>query len=160
MKQAYKYLVVVAAIVFAVSCKGIYEDGNELSSAYKSEVNSVTLEELNAKTDNGEPFTLIDVRQAEDYVVQSLPGSVNIPRGMLEFQILDSAYWEAQYMFPPAKEEEIIVYSEDGTLGILAARSLQQLGFTNVSNLQDGFKSSNPNPVESAAPQPSSGCGE
>lgn len=159
MKKAYKYIMAIAVIMIAANCRGIYEDSKELASEYESQVSSVTLADLDAKTANGETFTLIDVRQADDFATQNIPGSVNIPRGVLEFQISDSTYWASQYMFPPAKEEEIVVYSADGSLGVLSAVALKQIGYKKVSNLKGGFKSANANSSGKTAPQSSGGCG-
>lgn len=160
MKKAYKYIMAIAVIMIVANCRGIYEDATELASEYKTQIPSVTLADLDAKTEKGETFTLIDVRQADDFAVQNIPGSVNIPRGVLEFQISDSTYWASQYMFPPAKDEEVVVYGADGSIGILSAVALKQIGYKKVFSLKDGFKSVNANPAgKNASPQPSGGCG-
>ncbi len=60
---------------------------------------------------NGEEiYTLIDVRQEIENYYGYIPGSVNIPRGSLEFNIGKGEYWDNIGLYMPEKEEIIVVY--------------------------------------------------
>jgi rhodanese-related sulfurtransferase len=145
-------------IMFA-ACTAIYEDGNELASVVKTQINEISVDTLKSMIDNGEEFLLIDIRQPAEYEAGNIPGSFSIPRGELEFLILDEYFWEEQFMYTPLKTDKIIVYCKVGGRGALAAKSLNKLGFENVSNLQGGWNSfSGGNPVAVAQPA-SGGCG-
>ena len=159
MKTNIKYLLILSIILLTAGCRGIYEDATEMASDHKSKVKSITVADLQAKTDKGESYLLIDVRQPDEYLTDNIPGSVSIPRGMLEFNIGSEAFWSTQYMYPPEKNTEIIVYCKAGSRGILAAVSLMQLGYTNVKNLEGGYDAFNPNQNPNAKPKSSGSCG-
>ena len=159
MKTTIKYMVLsILALVFT-NCRGIYEDSSEAAADLKKTVKTITVDELNALTDSGETYTLLDIRQANDYLTGNIPGAVSLPRGDLEFKIGDTDFWASQYMYPPEKTDKIIVYCNDGNLGTMSAATLKQLGYKNVYNLKGGFKAFNPNQDPNAAPKASGGCG-
>jgi rhodanese-related sulfurtransferase len=151
------------AIIFAVallisSCNAIYEEGEELAMAHQSLVTEITADELKSKVENGENFLLLDVRQSSEYEQASIPGALNIPRGLLEFRIRDDNFWEEEFMYTPENDEEIIVYCKLGYRGILSAMALRQLGFTNVRNLAGGIVSWDPD-IEQVTPKNKGGGG-
>jgi rhodanese-related sulfurtransferase len=146
-------------IILFSACTAIYEDGKELASVVKTDVKEIPVDTLKSMIDHGEEFLLIDVRQPAEYEAGNIPGSFSIPRGELEFLIMDEYFWEEQFMYVPLKTDKIIVYCKAGDRGILAAKALQKLGFENVSNLKGGWNAfSGGNPVETKQPE-SGGCG-
>ena len=75
---------------------------------------------------------VIDVREPGEYQAGHLPGAVNIPRGVLEFNIGNN----------PAlanKEEPIVLYCKTGGRAALSAVNLQRMGYTQVRSLTGGF---------------------
>jgi rhodanese-related sulfurtransferase len=72
---------------------------------------------------------IVDVREPEEYAAGHVPGAVNVPRGLLEFTI-----WE-HVGFPDKTDmnKPIFLYCKTGGRCTLAAKSLQDLGFTNVN---------------------------
>jgi len=153
-------ILMLSVIILIVGCKGIYEDGSELSNDYKNQITSISVDDLKAKINNGEEFLLIDVRQPGEYYTENIPGSVLIPRGLLEFKISDEDFWMEQFMYPPEKNTEIVIYCKSEKRGILAARTLKELGYANVKNLEGGYDAYNPNQDPNAKPKTSSGgCG-
>ncbi|HRZ96077.1 MAG TPA: rhodanese-like domain-containing protein [Paludibacter sp.] len=159
MQKYINNILIICIIFIAASCRGIYEDATEMAADYKSVVKSVSVADLKAKTEKGESYVLIDVRQSDEYMTENIPGSVSIPRGILEFKIGFEEFWTTQYMYPPEKNTEIIVYCKAGSRGVLAAISLMQLGYTNVKNLEGGYDAFNPNQDPNAKPKSSGGCG-
>jgi len=152
---------IITALLFIVfsACTAIYEDGNELASVVKSEINEISVDTLKSMIDNGEEFLLIDVRQPAEYEIGNIPGSFSIPRGELEFLIVDEYFWEEQFMYVPLKTDKIIVYCKVGGRGALAAKSLQKLGFENVYNLEGGFLAFSGGELIQAKQPESGGCG-
>lgn len=160
MTKYIKLSVLLIAIISVASCRGIYEDAEELAESYRPLVTEITVDELKAKTDSAADFLLLDVRQPSDYYTENIPGSVLLQRGLLEFKIANEEFWMAQYMYPPEKNTEIIVYCGAGNNSVLAAVQLMQLGFKNVKSLKGGYKAYNPNQDPNAKPKASSGgCG-
>jgi len=155
-----KLSIIALFFVLFASCTAIYEDGKELASVLKSEINEIPVDTLKSMIDNGEEFLLIDIRQPAEYEAGNIPGSFSIPRGELEFLILDEYYWEEQFMYTPLKTDKVIVYCKSGTRAVLAVHSLQKLGFENVHNLKDGLIAfSGENPIVTKQPE-SGGCGD
>ena len=72
---------------------------------------------------------IVDVREPEEYAAGYVPGAVNVPRGLLEFTV-----WE-HVGFPDKTDmnKPIFLYCKTGGRCTLAAKSLQDLGFTNVT---------------------------
>lgn len=160
MNKIIKNTSIFLSLCFAVSCTGIYEDGAEMAADKKSKVNSTSVDSLKKMIDNGEDLLVIDIRESSEFYTESIPGSVLISRGMLEFQIDDIDFWAQQYMYPPEKTGKIIICSKNGDLGVLSAISLTKMGYKNVSNLEGGYGAFNPNQDPNAAPKKSGGgCG-
>ena len=77
-----------------------------------------------------QPPTLIDVRERDEYEQGYIPDAVWIPRGFLEQKIEDAV---------KDRDAPIVVYCAGGTRSALAARSLIELGYTNVKSMAGGF---------------------
>jgi sulfur-carrier protein adenylyltransferase/sulfurtransferase len=73
---------------------------------------------------------LIDVREKDEWMEGFIPGAKWIPRGFLEQRIEDQV---------PEKSAPVIIYCASGTRSALAARSLTELGYTDVASLRGGF---------------------
>lgn len=83
---------------------------------------------------------LLDVREPAEFETGHLPGAVNIPRGVLEFQV--DAHPAVANASDPAlalKDRPLTVYCRTGGRAALAAQSLQQMGFTQVRSIAGGI---------------------
>jgi len=129
------------AILIAACNKTVkFTNVDEMVNNAEKQVKIISAEELKGLMGGEEVYTLIDVRQPDEHYPGYIPGSVNIPRGSLEFKITDSIFWESVGIYMPLPNEKIIVYDQKGKRGILAAQTLQQLGYTNVLTLKEGWK--------------------
>ncbi len=75
-------------------------------------------------------LVLLDVREPDEYEQGALPGAVHLPRGFLEFQV------EGRI---PDKASAVAVYCAVGARSVLAAKTMQDLGYTNVVSIAGGF---------------------
>lgn len=117
-----------------------YSSKDELIEAIKPLIKQITIDNyLSDYHGSDKDYLLIDVRQKGEYDDDNIEGSVNIPRGILEFKLKDEAFWEEQFMYPPEDNTDIIIYCKKGSRGILATNSLNELGYKNVKNLEGGF---------------------
>src|SRR5437763_15246866 len=73
---------------------------------------------------------VLDVRQPVEYEQGALPGAVHIPRGHLESKI------ESQV---PERSTPIVIHCASGVRSAFAAKTLQDLGFTDVVSMSGGF---------------------
>ena len=89
---------------------------------------------------SAEGCILIDVREPAEYDTGHIAGAVNIPRGVLEFQI-DSHPAVANVRDPALSDrnQSLVVYCRTGGRSALAALSLQRLGFTDVRSIAGGI---------------------
>ncbi len=85
--------------------------------------------DLKARLDKKEDFVLLDVREAHEYAICSIPGSTLIPVGELPKRIheLDSA-------------KEIVIYCKGEIRTGQAFRLLQQAGFRKLKALENGIE--------------------
>lgn len=113
---------------------------DELVQAASLKTKSITVDQLKNKIDEGEMILLVDVREPNEYNAGYIPGALNIPRGVLEFKINNEKFWEEAMLYMPLPDEEIIVYCRKGKRSILAAETLQRLGYKNVTYVTDGWK--------------------
>lgn len=83
---------------------------------------------LKAALDHRTTGLLIDVREPQEFQAGHLPGAMNLPRGLVELRI-----WSL-VGFPGALDlgRKMTLYCGSGVRCILAAKSLQDLGFTGV----------------------------
>lgn len=77
---------------------------------------------------------VLDVREPQEFAGGKLPGAINIPRGVLEFQI------GSHPQLGGAQNQPILVYCLSGGRSALAAETLKKLGFNDVVSLAGGFK--------------------
>ena len=80
---------------------------------------------------------LVDIREPEERASASIPGSVHAPRGMLEFYADPSLpYHRTEF----ERENRIILHCASGGRSALAAKTLKEMGYTNVAHLDGGIK--------------------
>jgi rhodanese-related sulfurtransferase len=99
--------------------------------AAKKQVKLLTMDQFKALVDQGKAGLIIDVRQEDEFEDGFVPGAINVPRGLIEFRI-----WK-QVGFPNATDmnKQMTLYCLTGGRCALATKTLQDLGFTNVSSV-------------------------
>ena len=83
---------------------------------------------------------LLDVREPAEFDTGPIAGAVNIPRGVLEFQV--DAHPAVANVSDPAlshKQQSIVVYCRTGGRSALAALNLQRMGFSDVRSIAGGI---------------------
>jgi sulfur-carrier protein adenylyltransferase/sulfurtransferase len=72
----------------------------------------------------------VDVREADEWQEGHLPGAIHVPRGNLESRIENAA---------PDKAQPIVLYCASASRSAFAAKTLGELGYSNVHSLAGGF---------------------
>jgi sulfur dioxygenase len=80
-----------------------------------------------------EDVILIDIREPSEYEESFIPSAHLIPRGVLEFKIM-----ELEKIINP--QNKIILYCRSGNRSALAAASLNKMGFRNVMSMTGGYE--------------------
>jgi rhodanese-related sulfurtransferase len=83
---------------------------------------------------------IIDVREADEFAEGSIPGAVNIPRGLLEFEVdgHPAVAWRSAEELSH-RERPLVLYCLSGGRSTLAAAALKSLGFTSPVSLRGGI---------------------
>lgn len=108
--------------------------GDTLQMEAEKVTTDINTVELKKRLDSEPDLVLIDIRTAAEIsrmggAIKS-PQDTNIPRGWLEFRVTNVA---------TSKDTPIVVYCGGNIRSPLAALTLQQMGYTNVSNYADGY---------------------
>ncbi|XXX82192.1 molybdopterin-synthase adenylyltransferase MoeB [Sorangium sp. So ce134] len=103
---------------------------SDLISDVRKSIRELSLSELKRRIDDKVPIVLLDVREKEEYRAGFIPGAISIPRAFLEMQVEQKL---------PDKSAHIVAYCAGGTRSALAAKTLQELGYTNVESANPGF---------------------
>lgn len=137
-----RVFLIAALVAIMVSCSKVqrYDTVDQMVNQASKQVSYITPQQLHQWMQDYEPYTLIDVRQELEHYHGFIPGSVNIARGSLEFNIADPKFWEQTGLYEPAKDDRIILYCLKGQRSSLAAVALKQLGYNNVFVIEGGYK--------------------
>ena len=86
--------------------------------------------------ENSADYFVIDVREGtEVQETGSIPNSTNIPRGLIEMKLSLSNDDQDLNADTP-----IVVYCGGGSRAALAGKTLLEIGFKNIQNLEGGFR--------------------
>ena len=114
---------------------------SDLVADARGRIREIESTQFKAQCDSSGQPVLIDVREPAEYETGYLPGAINIPRGVLEFQV-DSHPAVANATDPALahRERPVVVYCRTGGRAALSADNLQKLGFTDVQSIQGGIE--------------------
>lgn len=101
----------------------------DLFTELRETVRTITLEDLKKRLDDGVATTLVDVREQHEFNQGYLPGAIHMPRGFLEIQAESKL---------PDKNAALVVYCAGGTRSAFAAKTLTDMGYTNVLSANPG----------------------
>lgn len=110
----------------------------------KAQIKEVTTADAQAQMTKR---TIIDVREYNEFAAGHLPGAINIPRGVLEFQIGtvgDCA----------DKSKPYLIYCRTSGRAALSTVQLQRIGYTDLVSMAGGFEAwaKEDRPIDKPAP--------
>jgi rhodanese-related sulfurtransferase len=103
----------------------------KLVSEVRPRVSETSIEALIAKQANNDPFTLIDVREDNEWSNGCINQAFHLGRGIIERDI------EKHF---PDRNACLVLYCGGGYRSALAADNLQKMGYKNVHSLEGGFR--------------------
>jgi rhodanese-related sulfurtransferase len=124
-------LAVMLALILG-ACAGQQQKAmttEEMVAEAKENICEVTVSQAKEMLDKG-GYLFLDCREPKEYKMGHVPGAMNIPRGLLEFQVTNKV---------PDKSAKIIMYCKKGGRGCLAACTLCRMGYENVMNMDGGW---------------------
>lgn len=102
----------------------------------KSEIENLSPDQVEQELASGQAI-LVDVRDAEERVVGTIPSALHITRGTLEFAADPGSPMYRTELQPNTRT---ILHCAGGGCSALAVKTLQALGYRNVAHLEGGFK--------------------
>lgn len=102
----------------------------DLLKKVKSEIKEVTPEDVDERLRRGDRFFILDVREDEEVEHGLVPGARHVTRGHLESRVEDVL---------TDKDAEVVVYCAGGVRSAFATKTLEELGYSNVSSMSGGF---------------------
>lgn len=102
----------------------------QLMEEARQAIPEVNIDEVKNRLERGENWTLLDVREREEYREGHLDTAISLPRGFLEIRIEESV---------PDKSTPIIAYCAGGVRSLIAARTLKEMGYENVVSMSGGY---------------------
>ena len=101
-------------------------------AAARAQIREQTAAEAAERLTATPPPAVLDVRERDEYEQGFIPGAIHIPRGNLETRIERNVV---------DRSTPIIIYCATGTRSVYAAKTLDELGYTDVVSMSGGFAS-------------------
>jgi sulfur-carrier protein adenylyltransferase/sulfurtransferase len=101
----------------------------ELLNQTKAQIREVDTDTAEAvRAESG--VVLLDVREPDEHEQGAIPGAIHIPRGQLESNIEHRI---------ADKDAPVVIYCAGGTRSAFAAKTMQELGYSDVVSMMGGF---------------------
>jgi sulfur-carrier protein adenylyltransferase/sulfurtransferase len=101
----------------------------ELLQQVRGEIDEVDAGRARQLIDSGDPV-VVDVREQDEWDEGHIPGALHIPRGYLESRIERAA---------PEQAHPVLLYCSAGNRSAFAAKTLEEMGYSDVLSLAGGF---------------------
>ena len=108
----------------------------DLVAEAKQRVENLDPDAVERELASGEAV-VVDLREPEELEASGrIPGSVHVPRGMLEFRADPSSPYHQEPLDP---NKRVIVHCASGGRSALAAATLKDMGYERVAHLDGGL---------------------
>lgn len=105
------------------------KSGADLIREAKERITEVAPSTVKEMVDGGEKVVLVDVREHNEWNLGHIPGAIHVPLGELPAEI--------GKLVP--KDARVVAYCARGNRSALAADSMQDMGYTDVRSMSDGW---------------------
>lgn len=103
----------------------------------RAEAEIVTLTAEQAMDARASGALLVDLRDVREVKREGkIPGSLHVPRGMLEFWVDPASPYHLEAL---TAADQLVLYCNLGWRSALSAKTLQDMGLTNVSHIGGGL---------------------
>ena len=112
-----KLILLLMAVMMLTAC------GQEIQKDQGAVYVNITAEEAKQIMDSEEGYSILDVREQDEYDAGHIPGAILIPYTQIDEKAKDML---------PDKDQLILVYCRSGRRSKIAAEALVELGYTNI----------------------------
>jgi rhodanese-related sulfurtransferase len=102
----------------------------DLIEEAKKQIEQVTPEQVRDMQARNEAVVYLDVREPNEWNMGRIPRAIHLPRGHLESKI--------EGMID--RKQKVVVYCARGNRSALAALTMKQMGYENVSSMARGIQ--------------------
>jgi molybdopterin/thiamine biosynthesis adenylyltransferase/rhodanese-related sulfurtransferase len=102
----------------------------DLLEETRQQIGEIDVERAREHYGDAVPAVFLDVREREEWDEGHIPGAVHLPRGWLESRVEQAV---------SDRTRPIIAYCASGNRSVFAARTLEELGYTDVVSLAGGI---------------------
>jgi len=95
--------------------------------------------DIEERINEGDVPVILDVREESEYAAMHIADSLNVPRGILE-TACEYDYEETVKELVEARDRDIVVVCRSGNRSVLAAHTMQLMGYTRVSSMKTGLR--------------------
>ena len=99
--------------------------------AARNEIAECEASDVRKMMNDGAPLVVVDVREQHEFEAGHLEGAVHIGKGVIERDVEKHDF---------ADDARIVLYCGGGYRSAIAAKSLQDMGWTNVASLWGGWR--------------------
>ncbi len=108
----------------------------KLVAIAEAEIQTLSVKEARAAQASG--GLVVDLRDVREVKRDGrIPGSYHVPRGMLEFWVDPDSPYHHEAL---TSANQLVLYCDLGWRSALAAKTLQEMGFTNVAHIGGGLE--------------------
>ena len=130
MHKHFKLLLILIALA-GMNAWADVKSKEEISNEAKAKAPHISSQQLSGYLSGEENLVLLDIRTEDEYEAGHIQGAQWLPRGTLEYSIQELVQ---------DSDARIILYCNSGGRSALATLTLQDIGYTNVVDLEGGFK--------------------
>ncbi len=95
--------------------------------------------DIEERINEGDVPLILDVREESEYAAMHIADSLNVPRGILE-TACEYDYEETVKELVEARDRDVVVVCRSGNRSVLAAHTMQLMGYTRVSSMKTGLR--------------------
>ena len=108
----------------------MHKTGQDLIDEAKQQIEEVTPEQVREMQERNDPVVYLDVREPNEWNLGHLPRAIHLPRGNLEGKVEGLV----------DRGSKVVIYCARGNRSALAALTMKQMGYENVSSMKSGFR--------------------
>lgn len=104
--------------------------GSEMVAEAQARIKQLSARDALQARQRGEAIVFLDVRDLHEVKLGRIPGAVHVSRGNLETKI-ESAV---------PREARVIIYCATGNRSVLAAVTMEEMGYGDVASMEGGYR--------------------
>ena len=95
--------------------------------------------DVEERLEKGDTLMLLDIREESEFNAMRIEGSLNVPRGILE-SACEYDYEETVRELVESRNRDIVIICRSGNRSVLAAVTMQLMGYNKVASLKTGLR--------------------